>query len=223
MTMWLQAIYLMSASKKGISSNQLHKTLGVTLKTAWFMSHRIREAMRNDDLLPFGAKGGAVESDETFIGIEDGKKEQRGYVHKRKILSLIDRDSGYARSFVVDSVNSKTIVPLLQQNVDREARVMTDEAEQCAHIDDHFSEHGVVNHGSGECVSKKDRTVHVNCAEGYFSIFKRGMKGVHQHCKQRHLHRYLAKFDFRYNNRCAKKSPISSERKFCSGGLSEGA
>jgi transposase-like protein len=201
---WLQAIYLMAASKKGISSNQLERTLGVTLKTAWFLSHRIREAMRSGDLAPFGTGGGTVESDETFIGTEPGARKRRGYAHKRKVLSLIDRDSGTSKSFVVDSVNAKTIVPILQENIDHEARMVTDDAGQYRYLKDHFADHQVVCHSAGEYVRKEDRTVHVNCAEGFFSIFKRGMKGVYQHCKKRHLHRYLAEFDFRYNNRCGK-------------------
>jgi len=197
-------MYLMAASKKGISSNQLHRTLGVTLKTAWFMSHRIREAMRTGDLAPFGMNGGDVESDETFIGTEPGKKVRKGFAHKRKVLSLIDRKSGTARSFVVDSVNAKTIVPLLKENIDKEARILTDDAGQYHYLKDHFADHEVVCHSKKEYVSPKDRAIHVNCAEGFFSIFKRGMKGVYQHCKKQHLHRYLAEFDFRYNNRCGK-------------------
>jgi transposase-like protein len=201
---WVQGIYLMSASKKGVSSNQLHRTLGISLKSAWFMSHRIREAMRGGSLAPFGANGGIVESDETFLWTEPGRDVKRGYAHKRKILSLIDRTSGNAHSMVVDAVDAKTIVSILQESIDREARVMTDEAGQYCHIDEDFAEHGVVCHGAGEYVSMKDRTVHINTAEGFFSIFKRGMKGVYQHCKKSHLHRYLAEFDFRYNNRCSR-------------------
>ena len=102
MHLWLQAIYLLAASKKGFSSHQLHRTLGVTLKTAWFMGHRIREAMREGDLAPFGSNGGTVEVDETFIGNEDNMPKSRGYAHKRKVLSLVDRESGEARSIVID-------------------------------------------------------------------------------------------------------------------------
>jgi transposase-like protein len=200
---WVQAIYLVCASKKGISSNQLHRTLGISLKSAWFMSHRIREAMRSGDLAPFGANGGTIEVDETFIGKEDGKPVRKGYAHKRKVLSLIDRESGRSKSFVVDSVNAKTIVPILQENIDREARIMTDDAGQYHYLRDHFADHNVVCHSQGEYVSCKDRTIHTNTVEGFFSIFKRGMKGVYQHCKKRHLHRYLAEFDFRYSNRIA--------------------
>jgi transposase-like protein len=201
---WLQAIYALTASKKGVSSNQLHRTLGCTLKTAWFLSHRIREAMREGDLVPFGANGGTVESDETFIGLEPGAEIRRGYAHKRKVLSLIDRDTKSARSMVVDNVNAKTIVPILQENIEREARVVTDDAGQYHHLNDHFADHQVVCHSAGEYVSPKDRTVHVNCSENFFSVFKRGMKGIYQHCKKQHLHRYLAEFDFRYNHRSGK-------------------
>jgi len=210
MRLWLQAIALIAASKKGISSNQLHRMLGITLKSAWFMSHRIREAMRTGDLAPFGANGGAVESDETFLWNEPGKEIKKGYAHKRKILSLIDRNSGHSRSMVIDAVDAKTIVPILQENINKEARIVTDEAGQYCHLDEHFADHQVVCHSAKEYVSMKDRTVHVNCAENYFSIFKRGMKGVYQHCKKEHLHRYLAEFDFRYNNRCSR--PKSKRR-----------
>lgn len=202
--LWLQAITLIAASKKGISSNQLHRMLGITLKSAWFMSHRIREAMRSGDLAPFGANGGIVESDETFLWTEPGAEVRKGYAHKRKILSLIDRESGCARSMVIDAVDAKTIVPILQENISREACIMTDEAGQYHYLKDHFTDHQVVVHSAGEYVSREDCTVHTNTAEGYFSIFKRGMKGVYQHCKKQHLHRYVAEFDFRYNNRCGR-------------------
>jgi transposase-like protein len=201
---WLQAIHLIAASKKGISCNQLHRGLGITVKSAWFLGHRIREAMRSGDLAPFGSNGGAVEADETFLWDEPGKEVKRGYAHKRKILALIDRTSGQARSMVVDNVDAKTLVPILQENIYREARVMTDEAGQYCHIDEDFAEHGVVCHSQDEYVSLEDRTIHVNNLEGYFSIFKRGMKGVYQHCAKQHMHRYLSEFDFRYNFRCSR-------------------
>jgi transposase-like protein len=204
MRKWVQAIYLISASKKGISSNQLHRTLGVSLKTAWFMSHRIREAMRSGDLAPFGSGGGIVESDETFLWNEPGAEVRKGYAHKRKILSLIDRTTGRSKSVVIDGTSAETIVPILQENISREAKVMTDEAGQYCHIDKDFAEHGVVVHSAGEYVCLKDRSIHVNSLEGFFSIFKRGMKGVYQHCAKKHMHRYLAEFDFRYSNRCGR-------------------
>ncbi|MHB8069406.1 MAG: IS1595 family transposase [Desulfobaccales bacterium] len=203
MRLWLQAIYLLSASKKGISSHQLHRTLGVTLKTAWFMGHRIREAMREGELAPFGSNGGTVEVDETFLGNEAGVPKRRGYAHKRKILSLVDRESGEARSMVIDSLNAKTIVPILEENISHEARVLTDDAGQYRFLNEHFAEHGSVCHSTGEYASMADRSIHTNTVEGFFSIFKRGMKGVYQHCKKHHLHRYLAEFDFRYSKRIA--------------------
>ncbi len=206
--LWLQAIFLISSSKKGISSNQLHRTLGITLKSAWFMSHRIREAMRDGGIETFGTKGGTVEVDETFIGHDFNKKPRgqkigRGYEHKNKVLSLIDRSSGRARSMVVDSLKGKTLLPILQANIDQEARVLTDEAGQYAKVKMHFRDHGFVRHKVGEYVSTKDKTLYTNTIEGFFSIFKRGMKGVYQHCSHNHLNRYLAEFDFRYNNRMA--------------------
>jgi transposase-like protein len=206
MRLWLQAIFLIASSKKGISSNQLHRTLGITLKSAWFMSHRIREAMRSSDTTPFGNAGGAVEVDETFIGRDfnkkpKGEKKGRGYDHKSKVLSLVDRTTGQARSVVVDDLKASTVMPILQTNISPEARVMTDEAGQYTYVGENFADHGFTRHGQGEYVSKTDRTIHTNTIEGFFSIFKRGMKGVYQHCSHAHLHRYLAEFDFRYNNR----------------------
>lgn len=202
MRLWLQAIYLIASSKKGFSSNQLHRTLGVTLKTAWFMSHRIREAMRSGDLSPFGAEGGAVEVDETYIGREPGKPVKRAFHHKMKVLTLVDRETGRARSMVVDNIRPATIAPIVLENLHREARLMTDEAGHYLAVGREFAEHGVVRHGQGEYVAA-DRSVHTNTIEGYFSIFKRGMKGVYQHCAKRHLHSYLAEFDFRYTERQA--------------------
>ena len=177
--LWLQAIFLIASSKKGISSNQLHRTLGVTLKSAWFMTHRIREAMRSGDMSPFGQGGNAVEADETFIGIDKTKPKPRmGPAQKHKVLSLIDRKSGAARSVVVDNLQSETIVPILRANIAKEARVMTDDAAYYSPLSLAFAEHGTVNHSAGEYVSFTDRSIHTNTVEGFFSIFKRGMKGV---------------------------------------------
>lgn len=200
---WLQAIYLMCASKKGISAKQLEHILEVTYKTAWFLAHRIREAMRSGELAPFGQDGGAVEVDETYIGREPGKPVKRAFHHKMKVLSLVDRSTGQVRSVVVDNIRPATIAPIVLDNLHREARLMTDEAGHYLAVGRQFAEHGVVRHGQDEYVSTDDRTIHTNTIEGYFSIFKRGMKGVYQHCSKKHLHRYLAEFDFRYSNRSA--------------------
>ncbi len=204
MRLWLQAIYLIASSKKGFSSNQLHRTLGVTLKTAWFMSHRIREAMRSGDLSPFGAEGGMVEVDETYIGREPNTPVMRGgAAHKMKVLSLIDRETGRARSMVMDDVNSKSIGIAVAANMAREAHLLTDQATYYRRVGKTVAGHSTVNHAKDEYVSKLDPRVHTNTVEGFFSIFKRGMKGVYQHAAKRHLHRYLAEFDFRYSERVA--------------------
>jgi transposase-like protein len=201
---WFQATYLLCSSKKGISSNQLARTLGVTVKTAWFASHRIREAMRQGDLaVPFGSGGGEVEADETYIGRLKGKPKKRAFHHKMKVLTLIDRDTKQARSQVITDVKHSTLAPILRKNIAREARLMTDEAGGYRVVGQHFAQHGVVRHGKDEYVHPDDATIHTNTAEGYFSVFKRGMKGIYQHCGEQHLHRYLAEFDFRYNNRIA--------------------
>jgi transposase-like protein len=198
---WLQAAYLLCSSKKGISSNQLARTLGCTVNTAWFASHRIREAMRAGDLaVPFGTGGGIVESDETFIGRKKDQPMRSAWHHKMKVLTLIDRDSRNAKSVVIADLTTHDIAPVLRKNIAKEARLMTDEAAHYKPIAGEFAQHGVVRHKWKEYVRGD---VHTNTAEGYFSVFKRGMKGIYQHCSERHLHRYLAEFDFRYNNRIA--------------------
>ncbi len=175
---WLQAIFLMASSKKGISTNQLQRLLGCSMKTAWFLSHRIREAMRSGDLAPFGSAGGAVEVDETFIGRD--KKNPPATKFRRsgnmnKVLSLVDRESGQVRSYVVDDLRLSTIAPILDANISREARLMTDEATNYKAIGHNFADHGFVVHSKDEYVKAEDPTVHTNTIEGYFSIFKRGM------------------------------------------------
>ncbi len=199
----LQAVYLVTSSKKGISAHQLHRTLEITYKSAWFLLHRIREAMRDGDLTPFGGGGGIVEVDETFIGKLKGVEKKRAYHHKMKVLALVDRDSGKARTMVIDNVRPETLMPLVIANVKREARVMTDEHSGYRDAGKWFAAHGTTSHGRGEYVNLEDRSIHSNTVEGYFSIFKRGMKGVYQHCGEGHLHRYLAEFEFRYNHRVA--------------------
>lgn len=208
MRLWLQAIFLVASSKKGVSSNQLHRTLGVTLKSAWFMSHRIREAMKDGGMELFGGHGGVVEVDETFIGRDfekkpQGEKRGRGTAHKYKIFTLLDRTIGHTRSIVVDDLKAKTIMGHMIDNVSRHSRVMTDDAAHYATTRRWFDEHGFTNHRLGQYVSYEDSTIHTNTVEGFFSIFKRGMKGIYQHCGHNHLHRYVTEFDFRYNFRKA--------------------
>lgn len=204
LNLWLQAMFLMCSSKKGISTQQLHRTLGVTLKTAWFVGHRIREAMRAGALAPFGEGGGYVESDETFIGRDPGEPlSKAGGNHKMKVLTLLDRSTGRAQSHVLDFISAKAIGEIVVKNLSAEANFMTDEARHYVKLGQRFASHGHTHHTAGEYVSRFDPRVHTNTVEGFFSIFKRGMRGIYQHCGQPHLHRYLAEFDFRYSNRIA--------------------
>ena len=202
LNIWLQAMYLIAGSKKGISSNQLHRTLGVTLKTAWFMSHRIREAMRTDGGL-MGGNGGIVEVDEAYIGqkadLVKGPRE-RGFRTKMRVVSLIDRRTGEARSIDANSMVAGEVANIVRANVHRETRLVTDEANFYKKVGLEFTSHETVFHGNHE-YARGDVTT--NTVEGFFSIFKRGMRGVYQFCNEKNLHRYLAEFDFRYSNRVA--------------------
>lgn len=196
---WLQAIFLMCSSKKGISSNQLHRTLGVTLKSAWFLSHRIREAMRDDNVRQMGGPGQVVEVDETFVGRDKSRKVGAGWMHKLKVVSLVTRD-GDARSFHVARIDAKTILPIIHANIAKDSHIMTDDAGHYRKLNQWYK-HDTISHEKGEYGFG---IIHTNTIEGFFSIFKRGMRGVYQHCAKKHLHRYLAEFDFRYTNRIAQ-------------------
>jgi transposase-like protein len=215
--LWLQAIALMSSSKKGISSNQLHRTLGIGLKAAWFLSHRIREAMRSGSLAPMGGKGGIVEADETYLwkkaGEQKPSRKRHGYpytkggksgpAHKRAIVSLVER-GGQVRSFHVENADKATISVIVAENIDRESQIHTDESRIYGDVIGQVADHATVKHSAGEYVRYEDsRTIHTNTVEGVFGIFKRGMNGVYHYCAEKHLHRYLAEFDFRYNHRVA--------------------
>jgi transposase-like protein len=201
---WLQAIHLLCASKKGISTRQLQRMLRVGLKTAWFLGHRIREAMRDGSLAPMGGAGGIVEIDETYIGRKVGTEIKRGGgAHKNVVLTLVER-GGSARSFHVDRASIDQIMPIVKENIARETHAMTDESSVYGRLKDHFESHHAVDHARDEYGYTDYRTglnINTNTVEGYYSIFKRGMKGVYQHCGEKHLHRYLAEFDFRYSNR----------------------
>jgi transposase-like protein len=205
LTKWWLAMHLIGSSKKGISSHQLHRMLGVSYKSTWFMMHRIREAMRAGGLTPMGGEGEIVEIDETYIGRKDGFEVKRGFGHKNAVFTLVER-GGSARSFHVEDATKETIVPIVHANLDRESHLMTDEANRYKQIGEEFAAHGVVDHSRGEygyTDRQTDIKINTNTIEGYYSIFKRGMKGVYQHCGEKHLHRYLAEFDFRYSNRSA--------------------
>jgi len=203
--LWLQVIHLMCASKKGVSTNQVQRMLQCSMKTAWFLTHRIREAMRDGSLAPMGGAGGIVEIDETFIGNKVGETPHggRGAYHKNAVLTLVER-GGSARSFHVESVNKDDVLPIVRANIAKESHVMTDEAGRYAKLGDKFASHGAVDHSRDEygyTDFQTGRKININTVEGYYSIFKRGMIGVYQRCGEQHLHRYLAEFDFRYSHR----------------------
>jgi transposase-like protein len=213
MRFWLQAIFLLASSKKGISSNQLHRTFGISLRSAWFMSHRLREAMRSGPLAPMGGSGGGVvEIDETIYGrAATHPKGRRRYnpkitnaAHKNVIFSLVER-GGEVRSYHVAGSTVSEVIPIVQENVSREAAVMTDSAQLYRYRLGDFASHDRVDHSESEYVRHEPGrpAIHTQTFESYFSVFKRGMRGTYQHCKEKHLHRYLAEFDFRHNARVA--------------------
>jgi transposase-like protein len=214
LTQWAMAFYLMNSSKKGFSAHQLHRALGCQYKTAWFMHHRIMEAMRQGglDLPPMGGEGKVVEADETYfgprkkpgpptyrqrLGIKPTKGGNSGPGKKRAIVTLIER-GGKARSFHVPRADKATVAKIVTDNIAHESRLHTDESRLYTEVGALFGAHETVVHSRKE-YARGD--VNTNSAEGYFSIFKRGMRGVYQHCSEKHLHRYLAEFDFRYNHR----------------------
>jgi len=206
---WLLGFRLMASSKKGISAHQLHRTLGIAYKSAWFMAHRIREAMADNDQAPMGGDGSPVEVDEAYIGgsgyelktTAAGSKWQskRGHGDKMMVVTLVER-GGRARSVKVDNMTAETVSNIIARNVRQDSRLMTDESSVYRGIGRKMGSHETVHHKRKE-YARGDVTT--NTVEGYFSIFKRGMKGVYQHCSERHLQRYLSEFDFRYSNRAA--------------------
>lgn len=213
---WLFAVELLTASKKGISAHQIHRMIGVTYKTAWFMCHRIREAMKDDvaSAGPIGGAGKIVEADETYFGKQENpqpSKNRRGLPYtkggksgpsgKRAVVALVER-GGKVRSFHVDRATVENVREIVVTNASRESVLHTDESKLYTRMGQEFAAHESVKHSAKEYVRG---TVHTNTIEGYFSIFKRGMKGIYQHCAEKHLHRYLAEFDFRYNHRTALK------------------
>ncbi|EQD75568.1 ISSpo8, transposase [mine drainage metagenome] len=205
---WLQACYLISASKKDISSKQLERMLGVTYKTAWFMSHRIREAMAIDGGGLLGGRGDTAEVDETYWG-NTGKQRKgaRGYAHKMKVVSLVERN-GSKRSFHVANVSAATVRPILKAQLHDKSRLMTDESSVYTKVGREFAQHGIVTHSTGEYV-RNDVTT--NTVESRFAVLKRGLYGTFHHVSEKHLQRYATEFDFRWNHR-AKMGYTDSQR-----------
>lgn len=194
---WVLATHLLCASKKGMSSKQLERMLGVTYKTAWFMTHRIREAMNGNAGGKLGSGGGTVEVDETYYGNKKSTQKRRGMAHKHAVFSLVERQ-GKVRSFHVQNVTANTLKPIMQAHMDSAAHLMTDDAGQYRILGKVSATHGVINHSSKEYVRGN---VHTNTVEGFFSILKRGLIGTFHHVSEQHLQRYVNEFDFRYNYR----------------------
>jgi transposase-like protein len=196
---WLLAVYLLCSSKKGMSSHQLHRTLGVTYKTAWFMTHRIRKAMETRGFAPMGGGGKIVEADETYWGQIKGQPKKAGGWTKHKIVSLVER-GGEARSFHVPFVTAVDVRRILRNNVAKDANLMTDESHVYDKVGREFASHETVVHSRKEYVRGN---VHTNTAESFFNILKRGLIGTYHHVGEQHLQKYVSEFDFRYNNRTA--------------------
>ena len=210
LTKWLAALFLMTASKKGVSAHQMHRMLDISYKSIWFMMHRLREAMRSGGLEPIGGRGKVVEADETYFGRAEElhvspQRKGRAYTKRgkifnnRPILALVER-GGSVRSFHVAVADQDTVCKIVRENVAEESHVHTDESKLYSKPLMGVRRHMSVKHTAGEYVRDEVTT---NTVESYFSVFKRGMRGVYQHCAEKHLHRYLAEFDFRYNNRIA--------------------
>jgi len=208
LTVWLMAFYLMASSKKGMSAHQLHRTLDVTYKTAWFLCHRIRAAMATGGLTgPLGGPGKIVEADETYYGKVENPRtmttagrpflKSGGSANKRAIIALVER-GGEARTFHVAEANRVTVEKIIRENVHPKSRLHTDESRLYPPVGKEFAAHETVIHSKGEYVRGD---VHTNSAEGFFGVFKKGMRGVYQHCAEKHLHRYLDEFSFRHNTR----------------------
>jgi transposase-like protein len=192
---WLLCNHLLCAGKKGVSAHQIHRMLGVTYKTAWFMCHRLREAMK-DDGSPLGGEGKTVESDEAFVGGSASKQAFRKVAPKKVVIALVER-GGRARSFHIANVNASNLRGALVTNVDRASHLRTDGSKNYRHVGSEFASHGYVDHRFE--YARGD--LHSNTVENFFSILKRGVIGTYHHWSEAHIHRYLAEFDFRYSTK----------------------
>lgn len=213
LTKWWLATHLMSSSKKGVSAHQLHRMLGVTYKTAWFMAHRIREAMKDTSAEPMGGPGKIIEADETYYGKLETPRPRNKHLppptkggksgpgQKRAVFGLVER-GGKARTFHIHRATANEVREIMVKHVSRKSRLHTDESRIYTELGKEFAAHKTINHSAGEYVKGK---VHTNTVENLWSVFKRGMRGIYQHCGEAHMHRYLAEFEFRHNSRSALK------------------
>jgi len=203
LNVWLQAVFLLCSSKKGMSAHQLHRTLGVTYKTAWFMCHRIRTAFRDGAPQFLGGGGKIVEADETLMGAIKGEKVKKGGQHRSKIVSLVSRD-GATRSYHVANVNASTLKPILMANIAKDTHLMTDGAMHYKKLGKEFAMHEFTDHLAKEYAKPSQVagvSAHSNTVESYFGILKRGIVGTYHHVSEAHLQRYVDEFDFRFTNR----------------------
>lgn len=200
---WLFATHLIVSSKKGMSALQLSRMLGITYKSAWFMTHRIREAMAPTSVGPIGGQNKVVETDETVIG---GKAKNRAFAKKEPkkhtVLTMVDRE-GDSHSFHVANVKAKTLREAMVRVADRKSHLMTDELVSYTSIGDEFANHSTVNHSADE-YARLGGYVHINTAECRFSLMKRAVFGTHHSVSEAHLSRYLAEWDFKWNTRKMK-------------------
>lgn len=202
---WLLCNHLLVSSKKGISAHQIHRMLGVTYKTAWFMCHRLREAMKPSNPGPMGGPNSYVEVDETFVGGKARNRAFRKPANKKIVVALVERNTlagnGHVRSFHIANVTAKTLRPLVVTHVTRDTYLLTDKASHYRRFGKEFAKHGSTDHGEGQYVNPQNLEDHTNTVENFFSIFKRGVIGTYHHMSEAHLHRYTAEFDFRYNTK----------------------
>lgn len=197
---WLAVTHLMMSSKKGMSALQISRMIDKPYKTVWFLCHRIRESLKGSDLAPMGGPNSPVEADETFVG---GKAKNRAFKEpapKKAVLSLVDREKGEVRSFHIPNVTAKTLRPIVAKNIAKASVLMTDEATVYSGIGKAFEAHHTVNHSANE-YARLGSYIHINTAENFFSIVKRGIIGSYHHVSEAHLHRYMVEFDYKYNTR----------------------
>lgn len=197
---WLAVTHLMMASKKGMSALQISRMIGLSYKTTWFLCHRIRESLRADDTLPpMGGSNKVVEADETFVGGKAKNRAHREPAPKKAVLSLVERE-GHVRSFHIANVTATTLRPIIAKNVGLASMLMTDESVVYPSIGKDYANHGTVNHSANE-YARLGGFIHINTAENFFSIVKRGIIGSFHHVSEAHLHRYMFEFDYKYNTR----------------------
>ena len=204
LTKWWMAAHLMNSNKNGVSAHEIHRALGVTYKTAWFMMHRLREAMTDLAPTPMGGAGKSIQADETYIGNSSkrAKGYKKGHSNKNSVVALVDPATGKARAFHVKRADAETVREILVTNAHRDSELHTDESRLYVKVGEEFAAHKTVNHGwngHGTYVGKDGQTT--NNAENFFGVFKRGMRGTYIFCSEQHLKRYLSEFSFRYSNR----------------------